>query len=252
MSWRVVNLLVAFLATCATVIDAFAVPSSMPASFSSSRWIPLRQSNALPTPPRSLPIVEGAKVLPIAYAAISAALLRRAIRVVDTAERVVLATTASLSMFNLALTDSARLESAKRACKVTVPSKDARTWRTAVRVKLVGQMFGLVCMAGVGGVMIGAAAVMLSNMVFFVCGADRAMHDDDGNLHPLPQSIARTVMAIDVILTIVALAAASSAAGSTRRVICGGFYAGGAIIGALEGMAHLLRNSRTSTGKETL
>jgi len=193
-------------------------------------------------------VVESAKILPVAYTSLSGALLYRAAGAATKADRAVLVATAALALFNLGPTDNARLASAKRACKKSSPpSEVARTWRRAVRVKLAGQIIGLTWMTfsrcGVG-VMRGAAAVMASNTLFFLCGAGKAMHDDEGEHVRMPRGLSITVLTIDAALTGAALAAAAAPVGTTRQGVGAGIFAGGAVIGALEGIAQLVRNKQ--------
>lgn len=210
--------------------------------------VPQLTVRRIPSLPRSLHVVQSAKVLPVAYSGASAALLFRATKTVTKADKAVLIATAALALFNLGPTDNARLASAKRADKryppCTPPSehrKNAIKWRSLVRIKLLGQLVGLVWMAATKtSVMRGAATVMAANMCFFLFGAGGAMHDEDGVAAPMPASKSRGLLTIDTILTVAALVALSSPLDSTRYVRCAGIYAGGAAIGGLEGLAVLI------------
>jgi hypothetical protein len=237
-------------------ISAFS-PSSAHLCRNRSCNLPTTRTRTLPRT-RSLTIVQSAKVLPVAYLSASAALLYRATRTscasnVDTA---VLVTTAALSVFNLAPMDNARLASAKRADQRYPPASSglakqrrqaAKTWRSTVRIKIVGQLLGLVRMASAKsgfGVMRGAAIVMGANMAFFLCGGGQAIHDSDGAPTPMPAQLALTVLTIDTVLTAAALLAASAPIESTRRAICGGIFAAGTLMGALEGAATLFSSKK--------
>lgn len=197
---------------------------------------------------RSLPVVESAKVLPFAYSGASAALLYRATKAVSKTDKAVLVATAVLSLFNLGPTDNARLSSAKRAMKrypSCTPISAARTnalkWRMLVRIKLVGQLIGLVYMAvSKSGIMQGAAIVMATNVIFFLGGAGNANHDSDGAAAPMPASKSAGLLTLDTVLTVAALIAASSPVDSSRYVRSALLYAGGAAIGGLEGLAVLI------------
>jgi hypothetical protein len=179
------------------------------------------------------------------------------------ADAAVLAATAALALFNLGPTDNARLASAKRADKNTPPASSgkakqlrqaAKTWRSVVRIKLIGQFVGLVWMAtSANSVMKGAATVMAANMAFFLCGAGRAMHNANGEPAPMPASMATMILTIDTILTSSALMAASAPMESTKRAIFAGIYAVGVSIGALEGLANLVSFylMKRSKAKET-
>jgi len=233
-----------FVAAAAAVgpIGAFS-PSTVP-------LLQVRRSAAVKVP-RSLPVVHSAKVLPIAYSGASAALLYRATEAVPKINKAVLIATATLALFNLGPTDNARLASAKRACKLypscTPPSQyreNALKWRSLVRVKLVGQLIGLVWMAASKtsvGVMRGAAAVMATNMIFFLGGAGASvMHDKDGVASSMPANKSLGLLTIDTVLTVTALVAAASPVDSARYAQCAAVFAGGAAIGGLEGLAVLV------------
>lgn len=88
--------------------------------------------------------------------------------------------------------------------------------------------------------MCGATAVMATNMVFFLGGAGKAMHDNNGAAAPMTRSKSIGLLTIDTVLTIAALLAATSPLDSSRYVKCAYVYAGGAAIGGLEGFAVLL------------
>lgn len=203
--------------------------------------------NSLTPPRRSLPIVHS-----LAYPAASASLLYRATQTAIQTDKTVLIATAALALLNLGPTDNARLASAKRASEKTRPpaatarakarQKLARQWRNAVRIKLVGQFVGLMWMAAAksGGknnnVMWGATTIMASNVCFLLCGGGRAMHDSNGDAAPMAHSKFRSLAFIDLILTIAAFAAAISPNAAGANI-----FAGGAAIGALEGLANIVK-----------
>jgi hypothetical protein len=208
---------------------------------------------------RSRTALQSAKILPIAYTSLSAALFVRATKAAtNKADAAVLAATAALALFNLGPTDNVRLASAKRADKNTPPASSgkakqlrqaAKTWRSVVRIKLIGQFVGLVWMAAGNSIMKGAATVMAANMTFFLCGAGRAMHNANGEPAPMPGSMANMILTIDTILTSSALVAASAPVESTKRAIFAGIYAAGVSIGALEGLANLVSFYLMKTSK---
>jgi hypothetical protein len=212
---------------------------------------PSSSSTVVPLP-RSLPIVQSAKVLPVAYTSASVFLVYRATKISSKVDMAVLVATAALTFFNLGPTDNARLASAKKADKNTPPASSgkskqlrqtAKTWRSAVNIKLIGQLLGLARMASAKtgfGVMRGAAIIMGANMAFFLCGGGGAVHDKDGAPAPMPANVKTMVLTVDTTLTVAALVAASSPVDSTRRLVSGGIYAVGALIGALEGVANMV------------
>lgn len=206
--------------------------------------------------PRSLPIVHSAKILPVAYTGAAASLFYKATKTSNKVDMAVLVATGALALFNLGPMDNARLASAKKAYKNTDPAvsglakqerQAALTWRFVVRMKLVGQLIGLVRMATAKtgfGILRGAAFVMGSNMAFFMCGAGYSMHDNDGRPTPMEPSKSRAILGIDSTLTIAALLAASSPIDSQKRLITGGIFAFGALVGALEGLAGIVTSSK--------
>lgn len=70
---------------------------------------PTPLSHRAPTFSRKLPVVQSAKILPLAYGASSAALIYRAAATASKPDKAVLVATAALSVFNLGPTDNARL-----------------------------------------------------------------------------------------------------------------------------------------------
>ena len=216
--------------------------------------IPQLKIQRSPSLTRSLPVVQSAKVLPLAYASASAALLYRATKAATKADKAVLVATAVLSLFNLGPSDNVRLASAKKADKIYPPCtpqsqhrKNAEKWRSLVRIKLVGQLLGLVWMAVSEtsvGVMRGAAIIMATNMLFFILGSGRNNHDKDGFADPMPASKSRGLLTIDTVLTVAALVASASPVGSTRYAVCAGIFAGRAAIGGLEGLAVLVASGK--------
>lgn len=200
--------------------------------------------------------MQSAKILPAAYAGAAASLVYKATTKADAVDVAVLVATGAMALFNLGPMDAAKLASAKRACENTQPAvsglakqqrQNALTWRSVVRIKLVGQLLGLIRMAtaksGVG-VLRGAAFVMGSNVAFWMAGAGHSMHDDDGAPRPMEPMKSRTILGIDATLTFSALLAASSTIGSQKRLITGGVYAAGAFIGAVEGLAVLVTSKK--------
>jgi hypothetical protein len=203
-------------------------------------------------PPRSLTVVSSAKILPIAYTAAAAALLNKAITTSSTKAQVaVLAATSALSLVNFGPSDNAKLASAKTAHKNTPPASSgvakqkrqaAKTWRSVVRIKFVGQLLGLVWMARANtfaGVLRGAAAIMAASVAYFLCGAGRSRHDDQGNWDPMPSN--NKAIVIPLVLMGVALVGAGAPVESTTQAVLGGVFAAGAAVGTLEGMPKFLQ-----------
>ena len=198
-------------------------------------------------------MVSSAKVLPIAYTSASAALLFKGLKATTKAEKAVLLATSALSLLNFGPSDNAFLASAKRAYKKTAPSSAGRakqerqaalTWRSVIRIKIIGQVIGLVSMSCAKrslGMMRGAAILSAGDLAFFLAGAGRAYHDDDGNWQPMSESVSTAASIIHAVMCTAALVAAPSPVDSTKFTVATGIFTFGAIGGAVEGLLLLFR-----------
>lgn len=217
-----------------------------------------QRSQALALRPATTAL-QSAKILPVAYASASAALIFRATQLpVPTSKQdaAVLVATALIAAFNLGPTDNARLASAKKADNLYPPAssgvakqrrQSAKTWRSVVRIKLIGQLVGLLWMALAktsNGRLLGGATIMAANMAFFLCGAGAAMHDDKGEYAPMDASKAQTILSIDATLAFAAIIAVASPMPSPRRTLNVAIYVGGVSMGALEGIANLVASRK--------
>ena len=212
-----------------------------------------RHQEGLPVTSTAL---KSAKVLPVAYASASATLLFRATKAATKQDATVLVATALLALLNLAPTDNIKLASAKKADKLYPPAntgkakqlrQSAKTWRSVVRIKIIGQMMGLLWMATAktsNGILRGGAAIMAANMAFFLCGAGGARHNDEGESDPMPADTARAVLTIDATMAGAALLAAASPFPSPRRTLNVGIFVVGVAMGALEGVASLIAKEK--------
>lgn len=210
-------------------------------AFAPTLVVPAR--SRMPTRRALLPVAS-AKVLPAMYTTVGTALLFKATQAATRTESLLLVTTGLLAIVNLGPVDAARFASAKRACKNTPPASSgaakrkrqaARTWRSVVRIKLVGQLAGLAWMVAASNLLRGAALVMMSNMAFFLCGAGGARHNDQGLPAPMSGSASAAILMVDTALSAAALLGASSLVGSTRT-ICAYVFSAGALLGAAEGL----------------
>ena len=214
------------------------------------RSLPVARAADSPEPPSPSPSI----ALPATYAAAAAGLVYRALQSTDRVEAAVLFSTAALALVNFGPIDRSLLTSADLADGLNPPAiageakrlrQAAKTWGKVVRIKIFGQL------AGIGRMILspsslsmlrGAAMVMAANAAFFLCGAGASRHDDKGKLSPLPPGVVRSVMTLDTALAASALVAASAPVGSSRRAIAGGIYAVGVCVGALEGLANLVKS----------
>jgi len=172
--------------------------------------------------------------------------------------RVVLASTGLLACLNLAVVDNARYTGAKRAYKkIEGLPKDqlnyfgllSKKWYNLVRFLTFGQWFGLCLMVrapNARGVLVGAAAFMAVNTMFFTLGAPQAKHDGDGLYAPISPKVAKFVRSTDAVLTAAAALGAAAAAGTVGHAIGAYIFSAGCMIGVLEGVP------KTSAGLKQL
>jgi len=187
---------------------------------------------------RNLPIMKSAKILPIIYTSASAALVYQAKQTTSKLDAAFLLATSALTLFNLGPTDNKRLISAKRANANNPPAVSgiakqrrqfAKTCRSTVRIKIVGQLIGLAMMiCNNGNIKLrGGAMIMGANMAFFLCGGGGAVHNIRGDHEPLPSGLTRFILMIDIILTLSALFAARAPLESSRRAVYMGIHIAG-------------------------
>ena len=205
---------------------------------------------------RSL-VVASAKIIPIANLGLGAALVSKAAGAAGPS-RVVLASTGLLACLNLAVVDNARYTGAKRAYKkIEGLPKDqlnyfgllSKKWYNLVRFLTFGQWFGLCLMVrapNARGVLVGAAAFMAVNTMFFTLGAPQAKHDGDGLYAPISPKVAKFVRSTDAVLTAAAALGAAAAAGTVGHAIGAYIFSAGCMIGVLEGVP------KTSAGLKQL
>ena len=105
-------------------------------AFAPTLAVPAR--SRLPTR-RALPVVASAKVLPAMYTAVGTALLVKATKAATQTDGLLLVTTGLLAIVNLGPVDSARLASAKRACKITPPAASGAAKRKRQAARQHGQ-----------------------------------------------------------------------------------------------------------------
>ena len=199
---------------------------------------------------RTRPLIQSAKVIPAANVILGCALMNRAARLpMMGPQSAVLFSTGLLCLLNLAVTDNARYASAKRAVAVyqgkaslpgaAVQQRELATlWYTVCRVQVFGQLAGLLLMVrsvSPAGTLRGAAAFMLANVLFFLMGAGKAKHDDEGRPAPMKPALQQFVLTTDCVLLAAALLGAllhSSLVGALGAYL----FSAGCLIGAVEGV----------------
>jgi len=187
--------------------------------------------------------MKSAKILPIIYTSASATLAYQAKQTASKVDAAFLLATSALTLFNLGPTDNKRLTSAKRADTNNPPAvsgiakqrrQAAKTCRSTVRIKIVGQLIGLavmICNKGnINSQLRGGAKIMGANMAFFLCGGGGAVHNIRGDHEPLPSGLTRFILMIDTILTLSALFAARAPLESSQRTVYMGIYVAGVSI----------------------
>jgi hypothetical protein len=180
--------------------------------------------------------LESAKILPLVYIGFSGGLVLKSRAATCVADKIVLLAMSVISI-TLVKSDSARLKSAKLACKKTTmaisadttdtagtgkeekqPSKEALAWRKAVRFKILGQLVGLLRMALAKeskGILRGAAFVLGSSVQFLVSGGRGSVHHDaDGSWKPLPEETAMMRLNTTAFLFVATVVAAFRAGGA--------------------------------------
>lgn len=225
----------------------------------SKKLAPLSLPSSSTPPPisRSLTVLSSAKVLPVAYASASAALLYKATIKLSTstkAEIAVLLSTSALSLINFAQLDNAKLKSAKIAyTENTEPSSSgqakqerqaALTWKSVVRIKIIGNILGLLRMcfaAKMVGLMRGAAIIMGGNLAFLACGAGRANHNDEGKWEPMPSDSFKAYIFKFSAMFVAALIASFSPVDSLKCNVAAVFFTMGALGGINEALSIFLK-----------
>ena len=201
-----------------------------------------QNSNCVPTfasvvNGKSSTALQSAKVLPVAYASASAALFNKALRSSTSSQKIVLLSTALLSLLNFAPCDNVKLASAKRALKANPNDDNAKKWKSLVRTKIISQVLTLVYMiktSTVLGTMRAGTGVLGSNFVFYLMGAAKSWHTDDG-VAKEKEGTEKTMVAIGLTTT-AAFVASLNPVGSIFHNRAATLYSAITFIAALEGI----------------
>lgn len=186
---------------------------------------------------KSSTALQSAKILPVAYASASAALFNKALTSSTCSQKLVLVTTALLSLMNFAPCDNVKLASAKRALKANPDDANAKKWKSLVRTKIISQVLTLVYMikaSTVLGTMRAATGVLGSNFVFYLMGAAKSWHTDEGVAEE-KEGTEKTMVAIGL-TTAAAFVASLNPVGSILHKRAAMFYSAITFIAALEGI----------------
>mmetsp|Transcript_17839 Transcript_17839/g.19343 ORF Transcript_17839/g.19343 Transcript_17839/m.19343 type:complete len:272 (-) Transcript_17839:144-959(-) len=194
-----------------------------------------------------------AAVLPTVYRILAAG---SAVRVVTTGvgandvgtvtSAAVLLTTAAAASFDLAPSAAGQLASAKRAYQAGLPN--ATAWRTAVRIKIVGQIVGLLfSLAGAGGTelgaLVGATCIVGADTVFWALGGGSNRFECDGvdgvRSAPIAKSLVKALLGVNMVMLLsVLVGAAWGRSGSLLRK-------GGAAVFCTGILAQIVGNEKT-------
>jgi len=162
----------------------------------------------------------------------------------------VLLTTAAAASFDLAPSAVGQLTAARRACLTGLPNDTA--WRTTVRLKIIGQLVGLVVsLAGVGGTelsaLVGAACIVGADMVFWVLGGgsyrfaccDDGVNDGGVQRAPIAPPLVRVLLGVNLVMLLsVLIGITVGRSGSLLRM-------GGAVVYCTGLLTQIVGNAKT-------
>jgi len=147
-----------------------------------------------------------AAVLPTVYRILAAGGAVRAVTGADVTSAAVLLTTAAAASFDLAPAAAGQLASAKRAQKAGLPK--AKAWRTAVRIKILGQVAGLIIVsANAGGAefssLAGASCIVGADAAFWALGGGSNRFECDGvgvRSAPIPKPLVKALLGVNIVM----------------------------------------------------
>lgn len=212
---------------------------------------PLATKQRVPNRPNTRAVPQmNAALIPTAYRILAVGSVYRAATGVDPTSAVVLLCTATAATLDLAPAAAGQLTSAKRAATGLAPPAAgfdrARRWRNAVRVKILGQIAGLVVSAGVGGALVGAACVVGADCAFWAMdgGANRFECDGDGvRSAPIAAPLSRVLLGVNGVMLLSALV--GCVFGQNRLVI----RRGGAAVFCTGILSQVIGNEKTRRRK---
>lgn len=205
--------------------------------------------------PSRLPILRqqprmNAAVLPVAYTGLAATLAFRATQAATRGHVAVLASTAALALVDLGPTAAAQLASAKRATKQTQAANEesrlvAESWRSLVRLKIVGQLVSLLFMASTSRqarTLLGATCLLATNLGFWLRGAAASRHNAAGVHEPLPEHLTKPIMLTDGLLCALALFGSVSPYGTRRMSLLSKCFSMGILLAVFENVPGFVMN----------
>lgn len=126
----------------------------------------------------------------------------------------VLVATAVAASIDLGPAAARQLSSASQARRQT-PGSAANRWQSTVRVKVVGQIAGLVSSA-FGAALVGAALIIAADALFWLLGGGAVRFADDGLPAPIPVKLCRVLLCINLVLLLAAVVAGAAPQGFRR------------------------------------
>ena len=148
--------------------------------------------------PRTSVMTMNAAVLPTSFRLLAAGSVWRAMKCADATSSAMLLSTAAVALFDLAPASRTHLASAKRA--IAMECDGALAWRSVLRVKLFGQLAGLVVSVGSGNALGGVSCIVGADVAFWALGggAKRFECDEesDGGVRraPIAASLAKALL----------------------------------------------------------
>ena len=147
----------------------------------------------------------------------------------------VLVATAVAASIDLGPAAARQLSSASQARRQT-PGSAANRWQSTVRVKVAGQIAGLVSSA-FGAALVGAALIIAADALFWLLGGGAARFADDGLPAPIPAKLCRVLLCINLVLLLAAVVAGAVPQGFRRSA--------GAAVYITGVLAQVLGNEKT-------
>ena len=194
-------------------------------AFAASRPRLLPAKSALASPRHSMSTMSlssAAAVVPLGRGLALASVLQ--VNRVPYVDRAVLVATAVAASIDLGPAAARQLSSASQARRQT-PGSAANRWQSTVRVKVAGQIAGLVSSA-FGAALVGAALIIAADALFWLLGGGAARFADDGLPAPIPVKLCRVLLCINLVLLLAAVVAGAAPQGFRRSAGAAAYITG--------------------------
>lgn len=205
--------------------------------------------------------------VPVLYALASAGLVyKSACRATGLEDKLILLASAALSLFNLSNADRKRFIAANKANRTSfgigtistteeVDAAEQKRWAaqrftSALIIKTLGQILGIMRMVMDQTPAGGAALFMATQIIYFAIGGGKYRHTDDGQLDPIEERLVVGASTTYALFTLAALASGRLASGTVGRGIATFVYCFGCLTGAFDGIMSLFFGGRKAgTGR---